>query len=294
MDIRYSSLFLASILALSGCGSESDSSSSINEPTKPELPNPDEPSPEEMQNQVFGFAFDGTTNLSNIYGVDAVVQRLVVDTNGEYWLINNNTIDAQGEQIDPLPSKPLIGLTHGKFSAKMVDGHYPSTSTDFTTNFIAFNSMRSVFNLSAEPVTDDKVRLTYKDNSGSTTAINSNALLVKSSIQTKESIDQQIGQYTGALTGAPDGLFGLGVGTLTINANGTFSIVDTRQCLIQGTLDNSTDSKFTVVNATIDASSQRCPLENGEAKGIRLIDEEGGTIVLTTANDNSGYIFNYA
>lgn len=294
MDIRYSSLLLASILALSGCGSDSDSNASVNEPTIPEQPNPEQPLPEETQNQVFGFAFDGTTNLSNIYAADSVVQRLVVDTNGEYWLINNNTIDAQGEQLDPLPIKPFIGLTHGRFSAEMVDGHYPSTSTDFTTNFIAFNSIRSVFNLSAEPVTDDKVRLTYKDNSGNTTAINSNALLVKSSIPIKESIDQQIGQYTGALTGAPDGLFGLGVGTLTINANGTFSIVDTRQCLIQGTLDNSTNSKFTIVNATIDASSQKCPLEDGEAKGIRLIDEEGGTIVLTTPNDNSGYIFNYA
>lgn len=292
MDIRYSSLFLASMLALSGCGSDSDSSSSVNEPTTPELPNPEEPAPEEMQNQVFGFAFDGTTNLSNIYAADAVVQRLVVDTNGEYWLINNNTIDAQGEQLgfDVLPSNLIYGLSHGNFSEQITDNRYQSTATDFATAFSTSEVKRRTFDLNAELVTEDKLRLIYESNTGNTTVFNSNALLKKSSIPTKESIDQQVGQYTGALAGT----FGVSSGTFTVNANGTFSIIDTRQCLIQGTLDNSTDSKFTVVSVDIDASSQRCPLEDGEAKGIRLIDEEGGTIVLTTPNDNSGYIFNYA
>ncbi len=294
MNIRYSSLLLASILALSGCGSDSDSNASVNEPTTPEQPNPEQPLPEETENQVFGFAFDGTTDLSNLYGTDAVVQRLVVDTSGEYWLINNNTIDANGEQLDPLPSKSVIGLTHGKFGEEMADGYYPSLSTDFITDFTAFNSMRSVFNLGAKAVNDDTLKLMYQYSSGNSTTINSNASLIKNDIPMKESIEQQIGQYTGTLIGASDGRFGLGLGTLTINANGTFSIIDTRQCMIQGTLDNSTDSKFTVVNVTIDASSERCPLENGEAEGIRLIDKEGGTIVFTTPNDNNGYIFNYA
>jgi|GEM_PF-5912290 len=290
MNVRYLGLALASILALAGCGGDDSDGAQINEP-KPS--NPEQPLPETTQNQVFGFAFDGVTNLSNIYGAGAVVQRLVVDTNGEYWIVNNNTIDASGEQIDTLPSKSFIGLTHGKFSADMVDGYYPSIATDFATDFTNFRSVRSMFNLGAEAANNDNVSLIYKYSVGNDTIINSNAMLTKSAIPIKEPIEQQVGQYTGALTGAPDGLFGLGVGTLTVNANNTFSIVDTRACLIQGTLDNSTDSKFTVVTATIDARSERCPLESGEAEGVRLIDEQGGTILLTTLSDDSGYIFSY-
>lgn len=77
---------LASMLALSGCGCGCgcDSDNSSKAPSNPVKPTPDKPLLEQVENQLFGFAFDGTANLSNIYDADAVVQRLVVDTNGEY------------------------------------------------------------------------------------------------------------------------------------------------------------------------------------------------------------------
>lgn len=134
------------------------------------------------------------------------------------------------------------------------------------------------------------MNLTYKSNDNNNVNINNNILLTRNAIPKKQPINDQIGRSTGALAGT----FGVSSGTFTVNKNGTFNIIDTRQCIIRGTLKNYTDSKFTVVDAIIDASSQSCPLEDGEARGIRLIDDEGGTILLTTPNDNNGYIFGYA
>ncbi len=287
MNLRYSSFFLASLLMLSGCGGSSDNDSNeVNSPSNPVLPSPTEPTPEPVSNEVFGFGFNGVSDLGNIYEVDAVIQRLVVDNSGEYWLINNNTIDSQGDQLDPLPSTIIYGLSHGNFSKDSVDNAYISTGTDFSF----FENTRRKFDINAKSVANKALNLTYKVNEGNTTTINNKATLARKSLPSKESISDQIGQTTGAFAGT----FGVSLGTYTVNANSTFSIVDSRQCLIQGTLDNDTDSKFTVVNATIDARASRCPLEGGQASGIRLIDEEGGTILLTTPNDNNGYIFNYS
>ncbi len=287
MNSRYSSVLFASMLALSGCGGSSDNNDNkVNPPSTPILPAPTEPTPEPIKNEVFGFGFNGVTDLSNIYGANAVIQRLVIDNSGEFWIINNNSVDNQGNQLDPLPSPIIYGLSHGNFSKDVPDNTYISIATDFSF----FESTRTTLDINAKSVANKALNLTYKANEGNATTINNKATLARKSLPTKESISDQIGQTTGAFAGN----FGASLGTYTVNANGTFSIVDSRQCLIQGTLDNDSDSKFTVVDATIDARASRCPLEDGKASGIRLIDEEGGTILLTTPNDNNGYIFNYS
>lgn len=286
MNIRYLSLALASILALSGCGSDSDSSSSVNKPTIPEQPNPEQPLPEKTQNQVFGFAFNGKSDLQNIHDTSGVVQRLVVDNSGEYWMIYNNTIDLQGNQLATLPDKVSYGLMHGTFSKNAINYSYNSETTDFSV----LNRTRRVFDFSVETVANNALSLIYIIDFGDTLAVNTNSVLARTTLPEKQEISEQVGQSTGALAGT----FGVSSGTFTVNKDGTFNIIDTRQCIIRGTLKNNNDSKFTVVDAIIDASSQRCPLEDGVASGIRLIDDEGGTILLTTPNDNNGYIFNYA
>lgn len=287
MNIRYLSLALASVLALSGCGSDSnDNNNNVSLPSAPVLPTPGLPKPDRPQNQVFGFAFDGKSDLRNIHDTNNVVQRLVVDDSGEYWMIYNNTIDLQGNQLDPLPDKVSYGLMHGTFSENTVNYSYNSKVTDFSV----LNRTRRVFDFSVETVANNALSLIYIIDFGDTLAVNTNSVLARTTLPEKQKISEQVGQSTGALAGT----FGVSSGTFTVNKGGTFNIIDTRQCIIRGTLKNNNNSKFTVVDAIIDASSQRCPLEDGVASGIRLIDDEGGTILLTTPNDNNGYIFNYA
>lgn len=292
MNIRYLSLALASMLAISGCGgSDGDSENSVSpaipDETVDKVPQRQEPEP-------FAGSYGAVINsdLKDIYKTDLFMST-IVNNDGEFWMIytNNGFLYSAGDLV--------FGLINGKFK-KSSNPNFTSLSSNatdysFTSNTIGTRSID--LDLGRQNGADFTFfeNIVYEDASnpdGFQEELQYPVFLNYNEGNSTDQLKDYKGVYQGALvTTSMRNKASLVTNDISQGKMG-YSIIDEKGCVIKGNITFDPKSIYLRVDGNVENSAITCPLEAGKVHGLVTKDRyDAKTLILVNDDNEEAYVF---
>ncbi|MBF4489992.1 hypothetical protein IOD06_08835 [Psychrobacter sp. N25K4-3-2] len=297
MNVRYSSLLLVSILALSGCGGGSDSDSGDSSVT----PNTGSPSVEQNTNtqqrqepEPFAGSYSGVINsdLKDIYNT-YLSMSTIVNNDGEFWMVytNNGFIYNANDLV--------FGLINGKFK-KSSNPNFTSLSSNATDYSFTSNSVgtRSIdLDLGRQNGADFTFfeTVVYEDVSnpeGFEEELRYPVFLDYNQGNSTDKLEDYKGVYQGALVTTSTRSTASMVTNAISKGRMGYSIVDEQGCIIEGDITFDPKSIYLRVDGNVDNSAITCHLEEGKVHGLVTKDDDKSKVLMLVNDDNKeAYVF---
>lgn len=294
MNVRYLSLFLVSMLAVSGCGGDSDSDSGDSAVTaNPGMPNTgitqkrQEPEP-------FAGSYGRVINsdLKEIYKTDLFMST-IVNNDGEFWKVyTNNGFTYNANNL-------VFGLINGKFekssSPNVTTLSSNANDYNFTSNTIQLRSINLDFGRK------DGAYFTFYEDRFSTGGLDSDDLqdqdqypvfLNYNEGNSTDQLKDYKGVYQGALvTTRTRNTASLVTNDISQGKMG-YSIVDEKGCIIKGNITFDPKSVYLHVDGEADSSAITCNIKEGKVHGLVTKDRyDSKTLILVNDDNEEAYVF---
>ena len=290
MKIRYLSLALASVLALSGCGSDDSGSGVSSTPPKEVV----DKTPQRQEPESFAGSYSGIINsdLKDIYNT-SLSMSTIVNNDGEFWMVYTNNGFIYN------PNNLVFGLVNGKFK-KSDNPNVTSLSSNATDYSFTSNSIsRRLIDLDPMPYSGADFTffetVVYEDEfnpEGFEEELRYPVFLNYDQGNFKDQLKDYKGVYQGALvTTSTRSTASMVTNDISKGKMG-YSIVDEHGCIIAGNITFDPKSIYLRVDGNVDNSAATCFLESGKVHGLVSKDDEKSKVLMLVNDDNEeAYVF---
>lgn len=288
MNIRYLSLALAFVVALSGCGGGDSSSETLEKPVNDTLTRQEPASFAGSYGGVIGSALKDFYNTS-------LSMSTIVNNDGEFWMTYSNLGFIHSAESENL----TFGLIHGKFEKS--DALYIDTlstnATDYSFTSHNTSSRLIDFDLGGTQGAEFTFfdTMVYEDPSypeGFTELVPYSVYLDYDQGNSTDQLKDYEGVYQGALvTTHTSNTASMVTNTVSTNKMG-YSIIDEQGCIIEGDISFDPKSIYLRADGNVNSSADTCLLEEGAVHGLVSKDDDNSKVLILVSDDNNdAYVF---
>lgn len=290
MNIRYSSLVLASVLALSGCGSDDSGSGTSPTPSEEVV----DKVAQRQEPESFAGSYGTVINraLEDIYKTNLYMST-IVNNDGEYWMIYTNNGFIYN------PNDLVFGLINGKFKESSVPNatSLSSRATDysFTNNSISTRSIDLESRSDGDAYFTFLETVVYEDESnpeGFEEEVWYPVFLNRTEGNSTDQLKDYKGMYQGVLVTTNTRNKASLVTDNISQSKMRYSIVDEQGCIIAGNIIFDPKSVYLRVDGVVDNSAVTCLIKAGKAHGLVTKDRyDAKTLILVNDDNEEAYVF---
>ncbi|SJN42754.1 hypothetical protein [Psychrobacter sp. JB385] len=290
MNTRYSSLVLASVLALSGCGSDDSGSGTSPTPSEEVV----DKVAQRQEPESFAGSYGTVINraLEDIYKTNLYMST-IVNNDGEYWMIYTNNGFIYN------PNDLVFGLINGKFKESSAPNatSLSSRATDysFTNNSISTRSIDLESRSDGDAYFTFLETVVYEDESnpeGFEEEVWYPVFLNRTEGNSTDQLKDYKGMYQGALVTTNTRNKASLVTDNISQGKMRYSIVDEQGCIIAGNIIFDPKSVYLRVDGVVDNSAVTCLIKAGKAHGLVTKDRyDAKTLILVNDDNEEAYVF---